>query len=681
MSLLDWLRIGRTRNRQASAVMQKAANSSVYISASMSSIDRNRHDGKPPPFDHRAAMRHFTSWIHAAAMINATAVASNPLRLYVRSGPTNRAKLWKTKAVSGQTRAYLRGDLTQRPSIAVMRKSAEIGDDFEEVTDNHPVLQLLARSNPYINGYDLSILRVVWQELTGNSYLHVVVDPKLGVPTELWPMPPQWTEIIPDEQEFVKGYTYGKSSESKIVLEPDEVIHFRRPNPSDLFYGMGKLQAAWGAAAANQAIHELDLSMFSNHARPDYLMTVKGNAGDDQLEALETQIQSKLRGTRNAGHFLVSTAEIDLKPLQFPTKDLTGRDEIVEEIAAVFGVPISMLKANDPNLASATTGFASWREMTVLPLCRMDEEVLNQRLLPMFGLAGDAVLAYDNPVPKNRAQELVEIQAGVSGGWMTANEAREAQGLERLDNDPHADMLHVGGQPLGGAAPVDPALGQPGVEQPAMPLPAGEPTDAQTPPSPDTSVAQTALNGAQISSLVQLAQSAADGLLPVASVRAMASAAFPAVPPEVIESIFAPIVPRVPAAPEPQAPKQESEEPAAGPITKSIESIDTKPPESVASNARRALEVRESKPPSQRGMTGIGLARARDLANRADLSESTIRRMARYFDRHQKDKQGQTWDEQGPGWQAWMGWGGDEGWKWADRKVAEFDRARKDGDA
>jgi len=242
-------------------------------------------------------------------------------------------------------------------------------------------------------------------------------------------------------------------------------------------------------------------------------------------------------------------------------------------------------------------------------------------------------------------------------------------------------MLHVGGQPLGGAAPVDPALGQPGVEQPAMPLPAGEPTDAQTPPSPDTSVAQTALNGAQISSLVQLAQSAADGLLPVASVRAMASAAFPAVPPEVIESIFAPIVPRVPAAPEPRAPKQESEEPAAGPITKSIESIDTKPPESVASNARRALEVRESKPPSQRGMTGIGLARARDLANRADLSESTIRRMARYFDRHQKDKQGQTWDEQGPGWQAWMGWGGDEGWKWADRKVAEFDRARKDGDA
>lgn len=95
-----------------------------------------------------------------------------------------------------------------------------------------------------------------------------------------------------------------------------------------------------------------------------------------------------------------------------------------------------------------------------------------------------------------------------------------------------------------------------------------------------------------------------------------------------------------------------------------------KPPESVAANARRALEVRESKPESQRGMTGVGLARARDLSNRKSLSEETVRRMSRYFDRHQSDKQGETWDEQGKGWQAWNGWGGDEGWSWA-RKIVE----------
>ena len=98
------------------------------------------------------------------------------------------------------------------------------------------------------------------------------------------------------------------------------------------------------------------------------------------------------------------------------------------------------------------------------------------------------------------------------------------------------------------------------------------------------------------------------------------------------------------------------------------------PPASVARNARRALEVRETKPESERGMTSVGIARARDLANRKSLSEETVRRMVKYFTRHQSDKKGQTWDEQGKGWQAWMGWGGDEGWSWARGIVERLDK-------
>jgi hypothetical protein len=111
--------------------------------------------------------------------------------------------------------------------------------------------------------------------------------------------------------------------------------------------------------------------------------------------------------------------------------------------------------------------------------------------------------------------------------------------------------------------------------------------------------------------------------------------------------------------------------------TKAIGDIDTRPPQSVADNARRALEVRARKPESERGMTAVGIARARDLMNRVRLSEDTIRRMAAYFERHEVDKQGSTWDEQGRGWQAWYGWGGDDGFAWAKRKIEEFDRERE----
>ena len=52
--------------------------------------------------------------------------------------------------------------------------------------------------------------------------------------------------------------------------------------------------------------------------------------------------------------------------------------------------------------------------------------------------------------------------------------------------------------------------------------------------------------------------------------------------------------------------------------------------------------------------------------------------MKAYFDRHEVDKEGSTWEEQGKGWQAWHGWGGDAGYRWARRIVAQLEKAKGD---
>jgi lambda family phage portal protein len=103
--------------------------------------------------------------------------------------------------------------------------------------------------------------------------------------------------------------------------------------------------------------------------------------------------------------------------------------------------------------------------------------------------------------------------------------------------------------------------------------------------------------------------------------------------------------------------------------------IDFTPPQGARDAAKRALDVREGKPASQKGMTPVGIARARDLMNGVNLSPDTVRRMKAFFDRHEVDKKGATWDEQGKGWQAWNGWGGDAGYAWA-RKVVRQMNAR-----
>ena len=426
-----------------------------FLASSVNVVPGGQHGEMRAPFNQHSGVRAYRSWVYAAATINANAVAALPLRLYAKKDES----LVPTRAVERRRKAYLCGDGSgdQRPSSSVMRKAAMYGDDFEEVVGPHPILDLLGEANPFLNGFDLSVLRTLYGELTGNAYLHPVIDEATGLPSELWPLAPQFVEVIPDEDQFIRGYLYGQNSQMKQVFETDEVIHFRRPNPGNLFYGLGKVEAAYGSIVANDAVHEMDISTFANSARPDYAVVVKGTPSGDQLDRFQQQVENRLKGTRKDGSFITVTGDVQFTPLNFPPKDLAGREEIVEEIAAVFGVPVSMLKANDPNLASAQTGFAQWREGTILPLVRMDEQELNQSLLPLFGMEETHCLAYDNPVPTDRAFELQERQTAVAGGWRTPNEARLEEGREPIENE-FAEQLLIGGQPLGGAAAAAPGF-------------------------------------------------------------------------------------------------------------------------------------------------------------------------------------------------------------------------------
>ena len=101
---------------------------------------------------------------------------------------------------------------------------------------------------------------------------------------------------------------------------------------------------------------------------------------------------------------------------------------------------------------------------------------------------------------------------------------------------------------------------------------------------------------------------------------------------------------------------------------RSLEDLDLKPTESMASNARRGLELRRK---FGRGGTAVGVARARDLANRKELSPGTVLRMYSFFSRHEVDKQGKDWNNSerpSNGKIAWLLWGGDSGYAWAKSK-------------
>jgi len=102
--------------------------------------------------------------------------------------------------------------------------------------------------------------------------------------------------------------------------------------------------------------------------------------------------------------------------------------------------------------------------------------------------------------------------------------------------------------------------------------------------------------------------------------------------------------------------------------------IDLKPTEAMAAEAKLGLRWRRE---YNRGGTEVGVARARDISNRTNLSPETIGRMVSYFARHEVDKEGQGFspgEDSYPsaGRIAWALWGGDPGASWARSKYKQL---------
>ena len=100
--------------------------------------------------------------------------------------------------------------------------------------------------------------------------------------------------------------------------------------------------------------------------------------------------------------------------------------------------------------------------------------------------------------------------------------------------------------------------------------------------------------------------------------------------------------------------------------------IKTTPTDAMVEEAERGLEWRKE---HGRGGTEVGVARARDIQNRKELSIRTVKRMYSFFSRHEVDKQAEGFSSGEEGYPsagriAWALWGGDAGFAFA-RRVKE----------
>lgn len=307
-----------------------------------------------------------------------------------------------------------------------------------------PLLDLMQRPNPTQGWGKFFEAYVSYLYIAGNSYLWANrAQNGKGKPLELWTLRPDRVRVIPDEKQFVKGYTYEVNGAS-LTFSTSETLHTKTFAPLDDWYGMSPLVVAARSVDILNAGGDWNLALTQNSGRMPGFFTMKERLGDEQFSRLREQLIDRYTGSRNAGlPGLIDGGDIGwlpngMSPLDMDWSKLTMHEQRM--IGLCIGVPSEMMA--DPEVKT----YASYREAragfyceTVLPLMDILRDEINRWIVPMYDTR--FWLDYNTEEIEALAPLRTERWNQVnSARFLTVNEQREATGY---DPRPDGDVIIV----------------------------------------------------------------------------------------------------------------------------------------------------------------------------------------------------------------------------------------------
>ena len=363
--------------------------------------------------------------------------------------------------------------------------------------ETHPLLDLMARPNPNQGWGKFIEAYISYLYVSGNSYLWANRPRGGGAPLELWTMRPDRMRILPDEKQFVAGYTY-EINGARLDFDAASILHTKTFAPLDDWYGMSPLVVAARNIDIRNAGGDWNLALVQNSGRvPGFFVTTE-RLSDTQFERMREQLIDRYTGGRNVG--LPGLLEEGLGWLE---AGKTPRDmdwallskEQSRDIAITIGVPPELLGDSEvKTYSNYQEARASFYEETALPLADITRDEFNRWLTPMF--SDNLLLDYDHEDIEALQEARGRLYQWIGkASFLTINEQREILGYPAR---PEGDIIVV---PLQSATleevmegHTDPQNQQGGAApgKPLLPKPAGAPpndgsdTDEGAPtPAPD----------------------------------------------------------------------------------------------------------------------------------------------------------------------------------------------------
>ncbi len=378
-----------------------------------------------PAIPHELLIQRITSWVYAAINRNSSTASRVPLRLYARKPSGKQKARFPTRIVKGHELEYMR----HKSSVAKMIANTE---EVVEVLD-HPLLTLLNNVNQFANAFDLLMHCFGSLDATGNGYWQKVRKGGLNTPpTEIWPRAPHQIKILPDPKKFIKGFEFGSGAQ-KIVVRPEDMVHFKYVSLKDNIAGVGPLEAAVTAADLSVAMNQYEVGMFKNGGVPDVVLSYKESVSPAEKKRVRVDYRRSF-GMGRSGNLMIAEGGATIAPYSLSPKEmgfLQGRKWSREEILGIFGVPTAFVEVQNISRANAHEAKVIYAEQTIEPRLTLVEQKLNEQLVPDFD--DNLFLSFDDPRPIDHEMRLKQIEIRLKNKMTTVNEERAIDGMEPVE--------------------------------------------------------------------------------------------------------------------------------------------------------------------------------------------------------------------------------------------------------
>jgi HK97 family phage portal protein len=359
----------------------------------------------------------YKSWVYVCSSLNATSVAQLPLRLYFAKPSKQIKTFYPTKEISDQKKDYLYNNCRIH-NIKSVRNASEI----VEVLD-HPFYDILRNVNGFFNSFDLWELTCLFLELTGNAYWLLLENKSLNIPAEIWIIPSDRISPIPHPEKFISGYMY-EYGMTKFEFKESEIVHFRFPNPKDLYRGCSPLSAAFGMHVLDQKMNQYNLNVFDNQGRLSGIFSTEDALDEPDFARLKEELKEVYSGLSNAGTVGLLDNGLKFQETSFSPSDLSyieGMKTNKETIMNCFGQSISLWSEN-PNRSNAETAQREYMRRTIRPRCIRMAEKLNEKLLPKWD--SNIFCMWDDPSQEDKLIDLKVRTDSIKAGILTINDVR-----------------------------------------------------------------------------------------------------------------------------------------------------------------------------------------------------------------------------------------------------------------